>query len=119
MYSVCYFGPILTKIVIFERFRDKPQILTSVKICSVLSHSGTCIRRDTTKLLVFFHLGMCLKKKNQMPTHFHSSCQFRNPNISSASKLVTDVACGTDSHTWQERRKGEEIQEEQGTCVVG
>ena len=56
MYSVCYFGSDPNQDVIFERFRDNPQILTSVKICSVLSRSGTCIRRDTTKLLVFFFL---------------------------------------------------------------
>ena len=65
-----------------------------------------------TKLLVFFTRESAWKKY-QTPTHFYSSCQFRNPNISNASKLVTDVACGTDAHTWQERREVEEIQEEQ------
>ena len=46
--------------------------------------------------------------------YFHYSCQFRNRNISDASKLLTDVAFGADAHTLQETRKVEEIQEEQG-----
>jgi hypothetical protein len=59
-------------------------------------------------------MGTCLKKKHtKRQPIFILLNQFRNRKISDAFKLLTDVAFGTDAHTWQERRKVEEIQEEQ------
>jgi len=123
MYSVCYFGSDPNQDRDFRKISEQtPNINFRENLHVVESLWYVHSERHDEATSFFFPLGKVSEKNTKRQPIFILLVSFgiqtlamllSYRSLSSPSKLVTDVACGTDSHTWQERRKVEEIQEEQ------